>query len=252
VRVISKGILPGRYNQHPGLKPFDCRYKNILEYMPVIGNPAPGAERCVDRVPPAGTLTYFINPARAGENVALVDRTEENAVACVEDLLRPVAVMKIPVNDRNTVCTVKRHRRSNRGIVKEAEPHGTIGFRVMTGWPDKSKAMFPVQCTGNRPDRGSGGMRRHKKRACSDVRIIVKKMRPAMGAHLADKPYMRRVVDPAKVIVRCCIWRVYGHIRRYAGNRSAETAAGLIVALHVVIGKDGTGNGPASSHGLIT
>ena len=80
-------------------------------------------------------------------------RHVQDARIAVEDLLRPVAVVNVDVDDRNPLEPTREHRgRRNRDIVEEAETHRTIGFSVM------SRRTQERECGLSFGDRVLGGL----------------------------------------------------------------------------------------------
>ena len=65
----------------------------------------------------------------------LVDRDEQHARIGVEDLVGPVAVVDVPVEDQHPLGAVRvaRPPRGDRDVVEEAEAHRLRGLRVVAG-----------------------------------------------------------------------------------------------------------------------
>ena len=72
----------------------------------------------------------------------------------MEDRLGAVAVVDVPVQDRNPLQTELglRIARGDDDVVDEAEPHGALGERVMAGWTDEREATA-VDGLERHPDR---------------------------------------------------------------------------------------------------
>src|SRR5581483_1725763 len=77
--------------------------------------------------------------AVARVQAVLVDRYEQNRRVFVEDRLRPVAVVDVPVDDGDLLETVVllRVTRRDRDVVEEAEAHREVRRRVVPGRPDE-------------------------------------------------------------------------------------------------------------------
>src|SRR4029450_5387471 len=81
-------------------------------------------------------------PAGARVERPLVERDEEDAFVVAKDRLRPVPVMDVPVDDRDSFDPerILRGARRDGDVVEETEPHRATRQRVVSGWPDEGKA----------------------------------------------------------------------------------------------------------------
>src|SRR4051794_32108983 len=72
----------------------------------------------------------------------LVDRDEQHVAARLEDVVRAIAVVDVPVEDRDALDTVSVPRvlRGDRHVVKEAEAHRTRDLAVMSRRPRADEA----------------------------------------------------------------------------------------------------------------
>lgn len=70
----------------------------------------------------------------------LMDRDEEDAWILIEGILRPVAVVDVIVNDRNSLQPVRLLQVFGRDddVVEQTESHPLIRLRVVSRWTDQS------------------------------------------------------------------------------------------------------------------
>src|SRR5690606_6669570 len=95
----------------------------------------PGRERNVQREARGRTRTGLRCEARARIVMVEVQRQVEDTRILVEDVLRAVAVMHIPVDDQDALDAVFRlcSTRRDRDVVEQTEAHCAIRGRMMSG-----------------------------------------------------------------------------------------------------------------------
>ncbi len=71
-------------------------------------------------------------------------RHVHDAVVGVEHVLRAVAVVRVVVDDENTITAVGKRGRSDRDVVEQAEPHRTRSRRVMAWWSDRAERRVGI------------------------------------------------------------------------------------------------------------
>jgi hypothetical protein len=109
-----------------------------------------------------------------------VERDEEHAVVVPEDVLRPVAVVNVPVEDGNALeaelglCEAD----GDRDVVEEAEAHRLARERVMTGRPHEREAAAL-----DRLDGTTGGKQRRAVGRLRGGRVGCEPRRPVDGLH---------------------------------------------------------------------
>ena len=120
------GVVPGR-GQHPGgREPFHHRCHHVVE-------------RREDHVPggPGGRGTLTVRPGASGPPVSLarpvpgiqrplVGRDVEHAGVVPEDVLCPVAVVHVPVDDEDPLAPRRQRGGGHRDVVEQAEAHGLV------------------------------------------------------------------------------------------------------------------------------
>src|SRR6185437_5854422 len=81
----------------------------------------------------------------------LVHRDEVDALIALDERLRPVPVVDVPVDDEHAVETVTATRvmGSDRHIAEEAEPHSAVAERVVAGRPDRAEAARGASVDGH-------------------------------------------------------------------------------------------------------
>ena len=80
-----------------------------------------------------------------------MQRDEENGVVVLEDRLRPVAVVDVPVEDRHPLDAELRLRppRRDRNVVEEAEPHRAVPQGVVPRGTDDGETATPDRLDGS-------------------------------------------------------------------------------------------------------
>ena len=108
---------------------------------------------------------------------------EEHRVVVAEDRVRPVAVMHVPVDDRDTfdaelpLCDARR----NGDVVEDAEAHRALPQRVMPRRAHEREAAVE-----RRLDRGAGGEHRGLVRRVGRHRVVVEPLRRLDARALRD------------------------------------------------------------------
>ena len=123
---------------------------------------------------PAGSGTFtvvsFPSPGRprAGIERPLVQRDVEDARVVPEDVLRAVAVVDVPVEDRHPLEPMLRLRRAgrDRDVVEQAEAHRPVGRRVVARGPDEGEAADAARPRSRRPPRAAPPRSSSRRRAC--------------------------------------------------------------------------------------
>src|SRR5262245_18605184 len=115
----------------------------------------PGRERNVERGAQTLTHTALARGAGAGIERVLVHAGVEDVAARLEDVLRPVPVMYVEVDDRDLRRGVLASQvfRGDRRVVEEAETHGQRALGVMPRRTDRRERRAPA--AGERPVAGS-------------------------------------------------------------------------------------------------
>jgi hypothetical protein len=181
--------------------------------------------------------------------VLLMYRTIQDAVRREERLPGAIPVVDIPVKNGNPINALQGMLRSNRRVVQEAEPPCPRPLRVMAGWPDEGKGMFPVQgpvhCTDGTPCsmqgciKGKGG----------DIGIAIK-MRQKSRFRTA-LPEIFRIMGsmyPVHFLKRSRFRNNGRYPCRDAGECSQQAGVALRVARVFVTGAGRIDNNGAASH----
>jgi hypothetical protein len=127
------GVEPGRDEQQLGLERAHGRLDELVERAEVVVVVGAGRQRDVQR-----RLVPLARPARSREERPLVQRDVEDARVVPEDGLRSVAVVDVPVDDRDPLRLVGPRR--DRDAVDEAEAHLAVRERVVSRRPDEREA----------------------------------------------------------------------------------------------------------------
>ena len=178
--------------------------------------PEPAGQRDVD-----GRLVALARPAGARVERPLVQRDVEDGRVVPEDVLRPVAVVDVPVDDRDPLeaeLGLRRARR-DRDVVEEAEAHRAVGGRVVAGRPHEREAAG-----ADRLDRAAGGEQRRLVARLRRRRVAVE---PGRSVDAADPRDVLGGVAALDLLDgrRLCL-RATGRPPRAAPRAAAATRGG--------------------------
>ena len=136
------------------------------------------SDPCTASPDPPGTGRLTVKPspspdpassARPGPGIErpLVDRAEQHGRVGVEDVVRPVAVVHVPVEDQHPLDPVRRPRvgRRDRHVVEEAEAH-----RARRRRRDGRAGAGPTRRTARRPRAARRSGRRRRRRPAAPPR----------------------------------------------------------------------------------
>ena len=142
-----------------------------------------------------------VNDGVAGARVQrrLVDADVEHLVGVGEDLLRPVAVVHVPVEDQHPLRAAlgDRVRGGHRDVVEQAEAHRPVALGVVPGRPkaaERSSRVAGEQALGRprgAPPRSGAPPRRSARSATVSWSI----MPPPARAKLLDRVDVSGIVD---------------------------------------------------------
>ncbi len=133
-RIRAVGIVAGRDRDQSGLEFASERRDDVLDQSEEDLTPGPGPDRHVQRVPLAGAAPLEFGCARSRIERRLVDTGVEHAVGLAEDLLGPVAVVYIPIEDQHSFTALRQRLLGrDRDIVEQAEAHRRRPLGMVTG-----------------------------------------------------------------------------------------------------------------------
>ena len=140
----------------------------------------------------AGALAVLVERPRAGREVrVLVQRDGQHAGVVVEGGLRAVAVVDVPVNDRDALEAAVRQRVVDRdgGVAEQAEAHAGVGHRVVPGRADERErvAHRAVEHGVHGGDDAAGRQQRDLERPLAERRRAVSAVAARRGGLLADR-----------------------------------------------------------------
>jgi hypothetical protein len=120
-RVASVGVEPSRDEDQLRLEPLDRGCEQPLESLQRIGVACAGTERRIEREAGSAPHARLRRRPGAGEEAAAVavHRAEEHTVGVVEHLLGAVAVVDVPVDDRDPLEAMRQRVRRADGDVAE-------------------------------------------------------------------------------------------------------------------------------------
>ena len=125
VRVGGGGVLARRDQNEVRAEAPHRRLDDLLERVPV---PVVARARRQRNVHCRAVAPLLEHAGTLRIQIVLVERHEEHRRVCVEDLLRPVAVMDVPVDDRDAASYMTR---GDRDRVEETEAHRLLRRRVV-------------------------------------------------------------------------------------------------------------------------
>ena len=137
-RVVHVRVEAGRDEHELGLEARTAGSTRRSKARRYSSSPDAGRQRHVQR-----RLVCSSRPARARVERPLVQRDEEHASSSAEDRLRAVAVVDVPVDDRDPRRARAPPARSAPRpptLLNEAEAHRALGERVVAGRPDEREA----------------------------------------------------------------------------------------------------------------
>lgn len=141
--VALVGIVAGGHEDQLGVERGQARQNDPAKRFSVGLAPGPGGEAHVDGRAASGSLARLSRRSGARVEGVLVERDEEDRVVRLEDLLGPVPVMDVPIDDRDVrEPGSTRGRGRDRDVVDEAEAHRGSGPRVVAGWTEQGDRAF--------------------------------------------------------------------------------------------------------------
>jgi len=175
-RIARVRVVSGRHEHDVGLEPLEEREHDPPERQAVALRPGPGRQRQVRGPAPTRAGADLAGRARARIERPLMERDQEDARIALERVLRPVAVVDVPVDDRDSPGAGGARRASrDRDVVQHAEPHRALGRRVVP-WRSnqRERAGRRRRHEVARDGRaGPGGRPRGFPRSAGEVRVRV-------------------------------------------------------------------------------
>ena len=138
------------------------RDHHLVERVQVAAVTGARWQRDVDRAARAGARAALVEGARARrEHVVLVDRDREHVGVLVEHRLRAVAVVDVPVDDRDAIHAAHRPgvRRGDGQVAEHAEAHARRRDGVVARWAHQRVGVVDgcVEHGVDAGDHGAGG-----------------------------------------------------------------------------------------------
>ena len=133
-RVGGRGVLAGADEQQLGPERPQHGRDHLVERVQVAVVAGPGGERDVDVRPLAGGRPADLEqPAVRRVEAVLVQRDGEHRRVVEEDRLGPVAVVHVPVEDRDALdaAVALRPAGGDRGVVEQAEAHRGLALAMV-------------------------------------------------------------------------------------------------------------------------
>ena len=132
-------VKSGRNDDQVGAGFLQCRKDAGLERFAKMVAAVIGRQRGIEDIALAG----FAQCACARIKRHLVRRAVDHAVVIIEDVLRAIAVVHVPVNDRHPLGAIGLLRvpcRDGR-LVEQAEAHGGVFLGMVAGRPGCDKGV---------------------------------------------------------------------------------------------------------------
>ena len=158
------------------------RHHDLVEGVRVFGVAEARGKRQVHGASRRRTLPHLLGRARARVVRVLVRGDVQHVGVRLEDVLRAVAVVQVPVDDGDPANTAgPQECGRHRHVVEEAEAHRAVALGVMAGRPDEREAALHLaaedrlaareEAPGGEPRRSGGGGRRDRVRVEDDARL---------------------------------------------------------------------------------
>ena len=128
------------------LERLGCRDEFVTEGSQDLFASGAGGEGAVHGAVRALVCAGFIRPSRPGIPGRLVDTKEKYRAVFVENILRPVAVVDVPVGDQHSLDTMFALRIAGGecNVVKHAEAHALLRPRVMARRKERERMSQAV------------------------------------------------------------------------------------------------------------
>jgi hypothetical protein len=127
-------VVPGRHEHDPGVELACRRRHDVLDERQERVAARPRRHGEIQREPLARPRADVAQRAGAGIERRLVDAREQHVVAAVEDVVRTVAVVHVPVQDQDALGTlIERVLGRDRDSVEETESHRRRPLGVVPG-----------------------------------------------------------------------------------------------------------------------
>ena len=136
-------VKPSRDQNKVGPKRIGCRDQDPFEGLAVFLVALTRQHRNVDRQPLRLSLPLFGTGARPGITRVLMRTEKEDRGIIIERVLRPVAMVDIPIHDQHTAEPMAALEVSggNRDIIEQAEPHRMVPLGVMARRTDRAEGI---------------------------------------------------------------------------------------------------------------
>jgi len=180
------------------------RQDDPLERSAIQAVAAAGGERHVDGVSLAIALAALRGVAGPRIERELVGRHVEDVGVGVEHLLGAVAVMHVPVDDRDAVESARaRVRRRDGRVVEEAEAHRLVRAGVVSRRSHESDAALhrPVEDGVRERDGSAGGELGDGDALGAHVRVGIDV--PVLAAELEHRLQEARIVHATELFFGC-------------------------------------------------
>lgn len=170
--VEPMGIKTGADDYEFWSAPFCAVSEKPLKLGKKLASGRSVLDRKIEDCPQALSCPGFFARAASRIKRKSMRRQKIDLGIIVEDVLGPVSVMNVPIDDQHSRKFVLSHSlsRSNRRVVEQAKPHRIVGQRVMTRWPSQttgSRILF-FQNSVDGVARRPGSSQRHVKRLWAD------------------------------------------------------------------------------------
>ena len=181
-RVALARVEAGRDHDQFRLEGFSGFHQMLLKGLAqYLGPPATGGKGKVEDV----TLAGFASEPAAGVPRMLVRAQEHDGAVVVEDVLRAVAMVDVPIDNQHAgePVLLLRVARADRNVVEDAEAHAARGSGVMARGPHGAEGGVGL-LTAHQVDgaqHASHGFGRHLPGGLRDLRIAGRKLAQSGG-----------------------------------------------------------------------
>ena len=227
-RVVAVRVVSGRDQDQVGPVPARDWHAHVLDEREKHLVAAPAWHGKVEREPLCVAFAHVLERAGAGPEQVLVDAAEEHLARAMEDRVRAVAVMHVPVEHEDPLGAerVERVPRRHRHVREQAEAHRPRVLGVVSRRAQRQEARA-LAAPGQRLHRRAGAARRPQRRLVgAGTRGGVRVERGRAGAHLGHEGDVLRRVNREQLLLA----RPRRLARLPAERRSRSTRLGRVRA----------------------
>jgi ribosomal-protein-alanine N-acetyltransferase len=199
-RVVAVGVVSGADQQPIGVELSKDRFHDPLPCLSVDVACGPGRDGKIDRGSSRCFAPHLLQPPFVGIKRVLVNTHVKHPGIRPKRRLGAVAMMNVPVNNRDSIPICPESGRGHGDVVEQAESHRSIHGGVMARWSKCQKGEahgLVVTKHFDRPGPCSGCAQSCLPTVRTGNRVVIE-MTSATTAEALDRVDVSRRVDPVK------------------------------------------------------